>query len=85
MTTTIPSSAISTQIVVILTDVQIAHPAIVCPITATLSPSAAYISLSADFTTITVNPALLVMPTDSGSHIFTLTVNSRNFSGSVPL
>ena len=84
MTTTIPSSAISTQIVVILTDVQIAHPAIVCPITANLSPSAAYISLSTDFTTITVNPALLVMPTDSGSHIFTLTVNSRNFSGSVP-
>ena len=84
MTTTIPSSAISTQIVVILTDVQIAHPAIVCPITANLSPSAAYISLSTDFTTITVNPALLVMPTDSGSHIFTLTVNSKNFSGSVP-
>ena len=84
MTTTIPSSAISTQIVVILTDVQIAHPAIVCPITAILSPFAAYISLSTDFTTITVNPALLVMPTDSGSHIFTLTVNSRNYSGSVP-
>ena len=80
---TLPSSATTNQSVVILTDVQVAHSSIVCPITATLSPSASYISLSANYDTISVNAALMVSPTDNGTHLFTLTVNSSNFSGSV--
>ena len=83
MIVTMPSSATSTQTVAIKTDVQIAHSAIVCPITATLTPSAAYISLSADYTTISVVASLIVKPTDYGTHTFTLTVNSSNFSGTV--
>ena len=71
------------QTVVIKTDVEIAHPAIVCPITATLAPSTSYISLSADFKTISVDASKIVQPADNGTHSFTLTVNSANFSGAV--
>jgi hypothetical protein len=53
---------------VILTDVQISHPTIVCPITAILTPAAAYISLSANFSTISVYPSYIVQPTDIGTH-----------------
>ena len=79
----LPSTATSTQAVAILTDVQVATPAIVCPITATLTPSAAYISLSGDFTTISVDESLLYSPTDLGTHPFVLTVDSLNYSGTV--
>lgn len=84
MTVNMPSFATSTQTFAIFTDVQEAHPAIMCPITATLTPSAAWITLSADFKTITVIPTMLVVHSDAGTHLFTLTVNSANFSGSVP-
>ena len=67
----------------IKTDVEIANPLIVCPITATLTPAAAFISLSADFKTISVNEALAITPADLGSNTFTLTVNSANFAGTV--
>ena len=59
------------------------HPTILCPITATLTPSAFYIILSADFTTISLDAVNLVAPTDVGSHTFTLTVNSANYAASV--
>jgi hypothetical protein len=48
-----------------------------------LTPVATYISLSADFKTISVNEALAITPTDLGTKAFTLTVNSANFSGTV--
>ena len=79
----LPSSAIATQTVTILTDIQVTHSSIVCPITATLSPSFAYISLSADYSTIAVNAALLTSPSDLGVDDFTLTVNSASFPTSV--
>ena len=67
----------------IKTDTEIANPSVVCPITAFLTPAAAYISLSADFKTISVNEALAITPADLGSNTFTLTVNSANFAGTV--
>ena len=69
-----PSPTQLTQTVAILTDVQVAHPAIVCPITATLTPSANYISLSANADLITITAAQIATPTDYGNHTFTLTV-----------
>ncbi len=54
-----------------------------CPIIATLTPLVAYISLSADYSTISVDTSVVMQPTDYGTHLFTLTVNSANFSSSV--
>ena len=68
----------STQTVVIKTDVELANSAIVCPFTVTpMTPSAAYISLSAN--TISVNAASISLPGDFGTHTFTITVVSANF------
>ena len=56
MNVNLPSVATSTQSVVIITDVQVAHPTIVCLFTAlNLTPAAAYISLSGNI--ISVNAA----------------------------
>jgi hypothetical protein len=63
--------------------VEVTYPTIVCPIAASLTPAVAYISLSADYKTILVNKALLTIQTDLGTKVFTLTVNSANFSGNV--
>jgi hypothetical protein len=58
MTVNMPSSTISTQTIVIKTDVELAHSAIVCPFTATnLTPAAVFISLSANI--ISVNASLI--------------------------
>ena len=70
MTINVPSSATSTQAFFIKTDVELAHSAIVCPIIATIMPSA-------------VNAALISLPGDFGTQLFTMTVNSFNFSGTV--
>jgi hypothetical protein len=55
----------------------------VCPITATLTPTAAYISLSADYSSISIDASKIQTPTDYGTHSMSLTVNSKNFSGYV--
>jgi hypothetical protein len=55
----------------------------VCPITATLIPYKAYITLSGDFTTISVNASQIAV-SDFGTNTFTLAVNSANFAASVP-
>ena len=83
MTVNMPSSATSTQTVVIKTDVQIANPTIVCPFTVstTLAPPALYIRSVAN--TISVDASKIVLPADSGTHTFMLAVNSSNFPGSV--
>jgi hypothetical protein len=65
MNINVPSSLTSTQTFTIKTDVQLAFPTIVCPITATLSPTVAYISLSGN--TISVDAALIQIPGDFGS------------------
>ena len=62
---------------------QVAYSTIVCPITATLIPYAAYINLSGDYSTISVIASAIVKPTDYGTHTFTLTVNSAYFAGTV--
>jgi hypothetical protein len=76
-----PSSAISTQNFTIKTDVQVTYPTIVCPIIATLTPSAAYISLSSNI--ISIDAALIQIPTDYGANPFTITVASSNFPGTL--
>ena len=82
MTVDVPSSATSTQPIVIKTDVELANSAIVCPFTVTtMTPSAAYISLSAN--TISVDAALISLPGDSGTQSFTITVVSANFPATV--
>lgn len=53
---------------------------IVCPIHATLTPSKAYISLSADFKTVSVDPALISKPSEIVKQTFTLTVTSPFYS-----
>ena len=82
MSINVPSVATSTQTVLIKTDVEVTNSAIVCPFTITImTPSAAYISLSAN--TISVNAALISLPGDLGTHAFTITVVSANFPGTV--
>ena len=82
MTVDVPSSATSTQPIVIKTDVELANSAIVCPFTATtMTPSAAYISLSAN--EIYLNTALISFPGDFGTHTFTITVVSANYPATV--
>ena len=83
MNVALPSILTSTQVVNILTDVQVTNPTIVCPITVTLTPAAAYISLSGDYTTINLNESLLTSPTDLGTNPFVLNVNSATFPGTV--
>jgi hypothetical protein len=67
-----------TQAVKIWTDVEEAYPHIICPITAVLTPTLPYISLSADFTTILVDGSFASDP-DNGLHTMTLTVDSLVF------
>ena len=60
MNVSMPSFATSAQTFVIKTDVENAYPTIVCPITATLTPVTAYISLSANYSTISVDASKIV-------------------------
>ena len=76
-----PSSATSTQTFTISIDVELAYSTIKCPITTTITPAAAYISLSEN--TISVNASLISIPGNYGTQIFNLTVNSDNFSATV--
>jgi hypothetical protein len=66
------------QNVKIWTDVERSHPSIICPITAVLTPSLPYISLSADFKTINVD-ASFASDLDVGLHPMTLTVSNPKF------
>ena len=77
MNVNMPSAATTTQTIKILTDVEIAS-SIFCPITAILTPAAAFISLSPDFKTIFVDASKIVDPSDIKTHLFRLTVNSRD-------
>jgi hypothetical protein len=70
------------QAVKIYTDIERTHSAIVCPITATLSPSKAFISLSTNYDLISILEAKITKPLHIGVHDFTLTVKSPNFSAS---
>lgn len=68
-----------TQNVKIWTDVERSYASIICPITAVLTPSKPYISLSSDFTTINVD-ASQASDLDVGLHTMTLTVNNSVFA-----
>jgi hypothetical protein len=67
-----------TQAVKIWTDVERTH-SIICPISAVLTPSLPYISLSADLTTILVD-ASFASDLDVGLHTMTLTVKNSVFA-----
>ena len=58
------------------TDVEINYQIIMCPFTVwtTLTPSTLYISSAANI--ITVDATEILLPTDLGTHTFTLTVDS---------
>jgi hypothetical protein len=75
-----------TQSVTIFTDRQRADSSIVCPITANLAPadtSNTFASLSSNFDLITVSTEHITTPLHYGSHSFTLTVNSLDYSSDV--
>ena len=78
-----PSTITSTQTVTIKTDVQNSYPSIVCPIMAVLTPSSTFVSLSADYGTISLNASNISLPNDIGTKTFTLTVESLNYASSV--
>ena len=48
----------------------------ICPYTVALSPAEAYISLSADYLTITVNPSTMTVPSNVGTWPFTITAKN---------
>ena len=73
------TTQIITQPVKILTDVEIAHPTVICPITAVLTPARPYLSISADSATITLDGSK-ASDLDVGIQTITLTVNSKSFS-----
>ena len=78
-----PSVASTDQIIKIWTDVERLSAVSICPITATLTPSFAWMSLAGDFSKVTVNANNIVLPTHVGTHSFTLTVNELNWSANV--
>ena len=81
MTATMPMTGTIFQTFSLTTDVTQSHPSIICNMSATLTPAAAYISLSADFQTITVDKTNL--PTGIGTYPFTVTIDSVEYAGNV--
>jgi len=51
-----------TQAVKIYTDLERSYPSIICPITATLSPNKAFITLSTNYDLITILHAQITKP-----------------------
>jgi len=78
MLVTLASSTIQTQTFKIYTDIENLYPAIICSITATLTPSQPFITLASDFKTISIDEAVLtgLIPDSVKTHTFTLTVRS---------
>lgn len=77
MTAKLPLTGIQTQSLAITTDVTQTTPTVICDTVATLTPAANYISMSTDFQTITFDKVKVVLPTDIGTHTFTITVTSK--------
>jgi hypothetical protein len=50
---------------------------------AVLTPSSTFVSLSADYGTISLNASNISLPNDIGTKTFTLTVESLNYASSV--
>ena len=71
-----PRSAALTQMIIIKTDVEINYPTIMCPfaVWTTLTPLALYISSAANI--ITIDATQILLPTDLGTHTFTMIVDS---------
>jgi hypothetical protein len=67
-----------TQAVKILTDVEVTHPSIVCPITAVIAPTKPFLTLNTDFTLLTVSGSNTT-ELDSRIYSCTLIVTSPNF------
>ena len=83
MTIVVPATGTELQTYTITTDVTQSNSSVLCNMAAVLTPAANYISLSADFRTITVDKANIVLPTDLGTHLFSIAIDSVNFSGTV--
>ena len=76
MTITMPSGGSTTQTVKVWTDVERAtSPAVICPITGVLAPGTkAWISFANP--TVSVDHTQITLPTDIGTHAFTITADS---------
>ena len=83
MTIIMFTDSTKTQTVAILTDVQVAHPAIKCPFSATLTPSSNYLSFISDTKTLNAQSSGISLPSDIGTNSFTLNVISANYPASV--
>lgn len=74
-----PSALTQTQKYQISTDYELFPYPVVCVETATLTPAAAFVGLSPDFETITVDETQIVLPTDVGTHLFTVKIKNSKF------
>ena len=48
-----------------------------------MTPGSIFVDLSGDFATITVDKSKIVLPTDIGTHTYTLIVNEKDWSSNV--
>ena len=84
MTVIVPAAGTDVQTYTITTDVTQAYPTITCDHNVVLTPAAAYISLSPNEETITINKSAIVLPTDIGpTHSFSITITSANYPATV--
>jgi hypothetical protein len=59
------------------------YPTLACKLSATLTPARDFISLSPDFTTITVDASKISMPVDLKIHSFSVIIDSVDYPGTV--
>ena len=59
------------------------YPSIVCSLTVKLLPSRTYISLSADFSILTLNANKIDATADIGTTVFTIIVTSTTYTSTV--
>jgi hypothetical protein len=79
MTINAPSLATSTQTYVITNNQSLLFPSLVCNYVASVSPSAAYLSLNPNQLTVSVDASKIVLPTDLGVHSFTIKITSVDY------
>ena len=82
MNIVVPDTGTEPQTYTITTDVTQSN-GVICNFNAVLTPAANYISLSGDFLTITVDKANVLLPTDLGTHPFSIAIDSLEFSATV--
>lgn len=79
------ASGTQSETFVIDTQVERNNPAsgLVCNFVSSMTPSKLFISYDSSTRTYTVDESKIVLPTDIGSHTFTITIDSQEYSGTV--